>query len=79
MGILDIRAAFSDALPAGYSCSAAWLSYEQHADIQWQRLRFRGTGPGGEAFEVRSDQLRPETDLHAAARKLAKGLSNGGA
>lgn len=71
MGTADLRAAFNLVGNPTLTCTQALLDYESGDGIQWQRLTFRGTGVDGQPFEVRSDRLRPETDLSAAAREVA--------
>lgn len=74
MGTADLRSAFSDAAP-GFSCTQALLGYERHDGAEWQRLTFRGIGPDGAAFEVKSDLLAAHTNLEAAARTVAAQLA----
>ena len=72
MGTAELRTAFNDvAAPLGITANRAELSYEQHEGLQWQRLTFRGTDATGQPFVERSERLRPETDVVAAAREVA--------
>lgn len=71
MGVADLVAAFNLVAEPRFTCVKAFLTYEPGDGIQWQRLTFRGTDAGGLPFEVRTDRLRPETDLAAAARSVA--------
>lgn len=74
MGAADLRTAFNSVTGAKFSCAQATMGYEQANGIQWQRLVFSGTSADGTPFEVRSDRLRPETDLVAAAKGVAQTL-----
>ena len=74
MGVAELRSAFNEGAAGKASCEQAHLNYEQHSDLQWQRLTFRGKDASGNQFEVRSDRLRPETDLLVAARNIGQGF-----
>lgn len=75
MGVAELRSSFNEVAElAGFSCTKAELSYEQHEGIQWQRLTFRGTDANGAAFVQRSERLRPETDVVLAARQVAEDM-----
>lgn len=71
MGTADLRAAFNLVGEPALTCTQALLDYESANGVQWQRLTFHGTRSDGQPFEVRSDRLRPESDLSAAAREVA--------
>ena len=51
------------------------MDYERHENAEWQRLTFRGIGPDGIAFEVKSDLIPPNTHLETVARSVAKQLA----
>lgn len=74
MGVAELRSAFNEVAEPGFSATRALLAYEREGDVQWQRLTFSGIGQDGTTFEIKSDQLRPETDVIAAARTTAQAL-----
>lgn len=75
MGAAELRSAFNEiAEPARFSCTKAELGYEHHEEVQWQVLTFRGTDANGGAFVVRSERLRPESDVMTVAREVAAKL-----
>ncbi len=74
MGVKELRDAFNGAANPELTCSQAFLRYEYAHDAEVQILSFSGTDVTGATFEVHSDPLRPNTDLIAAAQKVARGL-----
>lgn len=70
----DLRDAFNAVSEPAFSCVRAFLNYEAGDGIQFQRLTFSGTGADGSVFEVRSDKLRPDTDVNLAAAAVARKL-----
>lgn len=75
MGVAELRSAFNEVAElAGFTCARAELTYEPGDGVQWQRLTFRGTDAAGKPFVVRSDRLRPETDVALAAKEVATRL-----
>lgn len=74
MGVADLVAAFNEAGEPKFTAQRAFLTYEPGDGIQWQRLTFHGTDEQGNNFKVRSNRLRPETDLNAASKAVARSL-----
>lgn len=75
MGVGELREAFNSiSAPAGITCRQALLDYERHNDVESQILLFRGTDADGNAFEIKSDRLRPNTDVNQAAKETAQRL-----
>lgn len=70
MGVAELRQAFDEGADGAATCQVARLEYESHSDVQYQRLKFRGTDATGAAFAVESDLLRPETDVNLVAREM---------
>jgi hypothetical protein len=74
MGVRDLVTAFNAVASPRYTCQRAFLGYDRAHDTEWQILTFSGISAGGSAFEVRSEALRPNSDLNAAAAAAAKKL-----
>lgn len=74
MAATDLRDAFNAISEPSFTCVRALLTYEPGDNIQFQRLTFSGTGADGSVFEVRSDRLRPGTDVNLAAADVARKL-----
>lgn len=74
MGAADIRDAFNLVARPAYDCVRATLNYERKGGTEFQRLTFAGRRSDGNAFEVRSELLRPGTDANIAAREVAQKL-----
>lgn len=75
MGVAELREAFNVGAHPHFTCQRAWLGYESKDNVQFQRLTFHGTGVDGAAFETRSDLLRPESDVIAAARVVGENMA----
>lgn len=74
MGAADLREAFNAVAAPRYTASKALLNYERKDDTDFQRLTFSGHAADGTPFEVKSDLLRPGTDVNQAARDTAQRL-----
>ena len=72
MGVNDMRMAFNSVLDGRGTATKALLSYKPQHDIEWQILQFRGTWADGTAFDVKSEPLRPGSDVVAASRQTAQ-------
>lgn len=74
MGVSDLQSAFNDAAASAFTCTRAFLGYTQAHDTEWQILEFRGTDSNGAEFIAKSDPVRPNGDIIAAAVATAKRL-----
>lgn len=74
MGVADLRDAFNAVSQPRYSCQRATLGYEPGDGVQYQRLEFSGSSASGVPFFVKSDRLRPNTDVNKAAAAVAQAL-----
>jgi hypothetical protein len=74
MSVTGLRAAFNSAVQPQFSCATASLTYERANGTEWQRLWFSGTSADGVPFQIKSDRLRAETDLIAAAKAVGEKL-----
>lgn len=72
MGASDLRDAFNDEAGGKLTCARATLQYLTDDTVQYQILTFYGTDWSARAFEVKSERLRPETDVMQAARAVAR-------
>lgn len=73
LGTSGLREAFNEiSRPAGFNCTMALLDYERKHDTEFQILRFRGKDAAGADFEIKSNDLRPNTDLATACRETAQ-------
>lgn len=74
-GVRGLRQAFNETVgPAGFNCTMALLDYERKHDSEFQILRFRGKDATGADFDIRSEDLRPSSDLGVACRETAQRL-----
>lgn len=78
MGVGELRDAFNAVSQPAYTCTLALLDYVRAHDTESQILLFRGTGTDGAPFEIKSDALRANTDLNAAAKVVAQRLLDQG-
>lgn len=78
MSVATLREIFNavmqEAPAASYTCDKVTLSYKREHDTEFQIIRVSGTGRDGEAFDVTSSRLRPNTDLRVAIRAMAEKL-----
>lgn len=74
MGVAELIAAFNQVAEPRYSASKGLMSYLRASDTEWQILTFSGIGADGAPFEVRSDRLRPGTNIVIAAGQVAQTL-----
>lgn len=74
MGIADMRAAFNAVAEPRYSAHRATLRYKQGDGIQFQILEFSGSDASGAPFSVKSDPLRPGSDVNLASAAMAQAL-----
>lgn len=72
MGTKELREGFNQVAEPRLSCQDAFLNYETHQGMQFQRLKFSGIDGNGERFEITSDRLRPGSDVVQAARDTAQ-------
>lgn len=81
MGIGELREAFNSVSQPAFTCTLALLDYERTENndpkihrryLEWQILRFRGTGADGTPFDVVSQDIGPGADLNQAARETAQ-------
>lgn len=72
MGMKEVKAAFEQELGPTYSCSMATMDIVRHDGVESQVLFFRGNDASGALFEIRSDPIRGDGDLIAAAQATAK-------
>lgn len=71
MSVRELRQAFNEIAAPKFTAEVALLSYVHAHDAESQILTFRGRDGAGNAFEKKTDPLRPKTDLLAATRALA--------
>lgn len=71
MGVRELRDAFNDAAQGQATCQQCLLGYDRHGDVEWQILTFSGIGADGQPFTVKSDRIRPGSDVTMAARQTA--------
>lgn len=74
MGTKELREAFNSVSQPKANCTLALQGYERDSGGEWQILTFRGTTQGGGTFEIRSNKLKPRTDLNEAAKEAAQQL-----
>lgn len=74
MAVTDLVDAFNSVSLPRFTCVRAKLAYEMRDATQFQRLTFSGTASDNLVFEIKSDLLRPDTDVNEAAKAVAKRL-----
>lgn len=74
MGVGELRTAFNSVSEPAFTATLALLDYERKDTTEFQILLFRGTAADGSAFEIKSDKLRPGTDINQAAKETAQRL-----
>ena len=71
MGARELLAAFNEVASPTAICQKALLEYLPGQGTEFQILFFSGNYADGTGFSIKSDRLRPETDVNAAARSTA--------
>lgn len=74
MGARELRSAFNEVGGDQAKCIKALLEYERANDTEWQVLYFSGTYADGSTFAIRSDRIRPNSDVNEMARATAARL-----
>lgn len=73
MSIASIREVFN-AAAAPYAATFTLMDTVRANGIEWNVLTFRGIGPDGADFEIKSNRIRPEGSLIEAAQETAERL-----
>ena len=71
MGVRELRDGFNAVSQPDATANAARMSYVQQGGTEWQVLQFTGSWADGSPFTLKSDRLRPGTDVVLAARMAA--------
>lgn len=74
MGSRELKDAFNEVSAPTAVCQKALLEYLPGQGTEWQILYFSGNYADGAGFSIKSDRLRPGTDVNAAARVTAEQL-----
>jgi hypothetical protein len=74
MSVKGLRDAFNEVMGPAGKCQMALLDYVRQGGTEWQILVFSGTYADGSGFSIKSDRLRPVTDVFQAARETAAQL-----
>lgn len=78
MGVRELREAFNAIAAPRYQASTATLHYVRAHDAESQVITISGNGSDGNAFEVTSEALRPNTELIPVAQAMAQNLIDKG-
>ena len=74
MGAGELRDSFNSVSQPSATCTIALLDYERAHGIEFQILWFRGITSDGSTFDIKSDPLRPGSNLNDAAKAAAAQL-----
>lgn len=74
MGAKELKDNFNQVSAPDAICQIALLEYVPWQGTEAQILYFSGSWANGDGFSIKSDRLRPESEVNAAARETARQL-----